>query len=140
MARSTARTTIERTPDGRRFVVSRTVDAPADRPWRVLRDTHAWPRWGPSVSAVDCPERSVGAGTTGRVRVLGRWVPFEVTDCTDRRWTWAVAGIPATGHAVTDLGGNRSRVAIEVPLWAAPYVAVCRVAVDRVARLAETGD
>lgn len=134
-----SRVRIESTPDGRRVVASRVVDAPVERTWAILRDTELWPAWGPSVSAVDCPDRFVRRGSTGRVRAGGVWIPFRVTDCADRRWRWAVAGVPATGHAACALPGGRSRVAIEVPLAAAPYAAVCAVAVDRIARLATDG-
>jgi hypothetical protein len=134
-----ARVRIESTPDGRRVVASRVVDAPVDRTWTVLRDTGLWPAWGPSVSAVDCADRLVRAGSTGRVRAAGVWVPFRVTDCADYRWTWDVAGVPATGHAATSLADGRSRASIEVPALAAPYAVVCAVAVDRIARLAIDG-
>lgn len=131
------RTRLESTPDGRRLVVSRVIDASADRAFETLRDTETWPAWGPSVEAVDCPTRYVEAGTRGRVRVAaaGVWVPFEVTTCRDYRWTWRVARLPATGHAVEPLAASRCRVGVEVPPLAAPYVAVCKVALGRIDRL-----
>jgi hypothetical protein len=129
------RTRVERTPDGRRLVVSRVVDAPADSAWTVLRDTHLWAEWGPSVGAVDAPTRYVERGTSGRVRVAGVWVPFEVTGCEPYRWTWRVAGLPATGHVVDPLDERRCRVAFEIPLAAAPYAVVCRVALRRIEQL-----
>jgi hypothetical protein len=126
---------IERTPDGRRIVVTRAVDAPADTCWDLLVDTERWPDWGPSVSAVDCEERYVTAGTTGRVQVAGGpWLPFEVTDCRDYRWTWRVARIPATGHFVRD--GSPPRIGFEVPIAAAGYVPVCVNALQDLAALA----
>jgi hypothetical protein len=126
------------TPDGRRLVVSRAVDAPAARVRTILRDTERWPAWGPSVAAVDCADRLVREGSTGRVRIagLGLWAPFVVTTCRDRRWSWDVAGVPATGHVVEPLPDGRARVGIEVPPLAAPYAAVCGVALDRIASLA----
>jgi len=134
----TTRYAVEETPDGRRLVVSRDVDAPADVVWTLFTDTRWWPKWGPSVGAVevDGDERTVREGTTGRVRVAGAWVPFRVDRCRDRRWTWRVAGVPATGHRVESLDG-RSRAAFEVPLLAAPYAAVCARALRTIARLAE---
>jgi len=42
----------ERTPDGRRLVVSRTVEADPDAVWDLLTDTTRWPDWGPSVAGV----------------------------------------------------------------------------------------
>ncbi|WP_193308570.1 hypothetical protein [Halorubrum halophilum] len=107
---------------------------------RRLRDTAAWPAWGPAIDAVESDDRFVTRGTTGRVEVGGAWVPFRVTACTGRRWDWRVGGIPATGHRVDRYAGDadRSRVVIEVPLVAAWYVPVCRRALDRFARLVES--
>ncbi|MDS0292885.1 SRPBCC family protein [Halogeometricum luteum] len=134
------RTGIERTPDGRRLVVARVVDAPASAAWDVLTDTRTWTEWGPSVSAVRGPDR-IGPGATGEVRItgVGAWVPFEVTEYDEgaMRWTWAVARVPATGHRVDVLGDRRCRVAFEVPLLAAAYAPVCRRALRAIARLAE---
>lgn len=134
---------VERREGRRRVVVCRVVDASASRVWDLLTDTTRWRDWGPSVAAVDCPSRYIEAGTTGRIRVagVGVWVPFEVdsyVDGDEKRWTWTVASVPATGHRVTPVGvDGQSRVAFEVPLFAAGYVPVCRRALDRIARLVE---
>jgi hypothetical protein len=137
---SRTETTVERTPDGRRVVVAREVDAPPDAAWDVLVSTRRWPDWGPSVTAVRGPER-IGPGSTGEVRIagVGLWVPFEVTafDADARRWTWDVARVPATGHRVEAVGADRCRVAFEIPVLAAGYAPVCRRALSRIARLAE---
>lgn len=145
----------ERTPAGRRLVVSRRVDAPAAVVWELLADTRQWPEWGPSVAAVECEERIVRTGTRGRIRTTdladllpgtdsrplanrvfgGVWLPFRVTDCGGRRWTWRVADIPATGHRVEGMDEG-CRVAFEVPLPAAAYAPVCGRALDRIERLA----
>jgi hypothetical protein len=126
-------------PDGPlRLEVSRPVDAPPAATWAVLTDTATWPRWGPSVRAVESTDREITAGTRGRVQTAaGVWLPFAVDTCADRRWTWRVAGVTATGHRVDRLGPARSRAVFEVPLWAAPYALVCWVALGRIARLAE---
>lgn len=133
---------LRRTPDGRRLVVDRPVEASADRAWDLLRDTDRWPEWGPSVAAVDSPTQYVEEGTGGRVKVagVGVWVPFRVTTCADYRWTWRVARVPATGHRVVATGDDRCRVAFEVPPLAAGYVPVCRRGLSRLAALAEDGD
>lgn len=132
---------IERTPDGRRLVVDRVVAADADTAWRVLTDTERWPEWGPSVTAVRSRDRYIESGSHGEVQVAGGpWVPFEVDTCGDYRWTWRVAQIPATGHAVTPLGDERSRVAFEIPLLAGGYAVVCRRALDRIATIVENED
>ncbi|WP_123534512.1 SRPBCC family protein [Halosimplex salinum] len=132
---------VERTPDGRRLVVDRVVDADADAVWSVLTDTERWPEWGPSVSAVRCDDRFVEAGSTGEVQVAGGpWIPFEVDTCTDYRWTWRVASVPATGHAVTPLADDSARAAFEIPLLASGYAVVCHRALDRIAALAESDE
>jgi hypothetical protein len=57
------------------------IPVPAAVAWRFLTDTKAWPRWGPSVIAVDAPARLIGPGMRGRVQTtLGLWLPFEITD------------------------------------------------------------
>lgn len=131
---------LERTPDGRRIVVAREVDADAEAAWDLLVQTDRWPDWGPSVSAVRGPDR-IGPGARGEVRIagLGVWVPFEATayDGDARRWTWAVAHVPATGHRVESLGEGRCRVAFEIPLLAAGYAVVCERALSKIARLLE---
>ena len=139
--------TIERTPDGRRLVISRPIDAPADIVWSILTDTERWPEWGPSIAAVDCPDRFIQDGSRGHVETVGPGalfsglsnsglrVPFRVTNCADHRWAWHVAGVPATGHRVESLGEN-CRAAFEIPLPAAAYSPVCRRALVSIARLA----
>jgi len=132
---------IERTPDGRRLCVSRRLDAPAGDAWDLLIDTTRWPEWGPSVRAVDAPTRYIEAGTRGRVRTVGGFrLPFEITSCADRRWTWRVARVPATGHRVEDLGTRSCRVVFEVPRLAAGYAPVCERALDRIAALVAVHD
>jgi hypothetical protein len=131
-----ATTGLERTPDGRRWVVAERYARPPGEAWDRLVDTAAWPEWGPSVAAVESERRRIDAGVRGRVRVrgLGAWVPFAVTsldwDGERGRWTWRVARVPATGHAVEPVADG-CRVAFEVPLAAAPYVPVCRRALAR---------
>ena len=146
MAASRGETTVEvrDTPEGRRLVVSRVVDAPVDIVWDVLTDTERWPAWGPSITDVECLDRYVQSGSRGRVRVLGAvWLPFEIMACEDRRWTWRVAHIRATGHFVSAHPAG-SVVGFELPVAAVGYVPVCRRAcgrIDRLSRaLADSGD
>ncbi|MFC7250564.1 SRPBCC family protein [Halomicroarcula sp. GCM10025324] len=127
---------VERTPDGRRIVVSRAVDASRDTVWDVLTDTELWPDWGPSITSVEAATRYIESGTTGRVRTVGGlWLPFEVTACEPYRWTWDVARIPATGHRVDEWPGG-SRVVFEIPLLAGGYAPVCARACRKIASLA----
>ena len=108
--------------------------APAPAAWKLLTDTSRWPEWGPSVSRVESAEQYIGPGSTGRVQtIIGVWLPFRVTEfVAGQRWDWEVAGIPATGHRVESLGPDRCRVVFEVPLLATPYLAVCRLAAQRI--------
>ena len=125
--------------EGTTLAVGRDVAAPAAPTAETLRDTRRWPEWSPSVSDVESTDRYVETGTTGRVRVAGAWVPFQVTSATRLRWDWRVARVPATGHRVERYPErpDRCRVVIEIPLLAAPYVPICRRALDRFAALVE---
>jgi hypothetical protein len=118
----------------RRLEQRRTIYAPASAVWHLLTDTERWPDWGPSVSAVDCADRFIGAGSRGRVRtVTGLWIPFEVTRWREGvAWSWKVLGIPATGHHVDPLREGVSSLAFTVPMIAAPYLLVCKIAIDRI--------
>jgi len=133
--------TAERTPDGRRICVSRTIPVARERAWDVLRETDQWSAWGPSVRAVESSHRVIERGTTGRVKTpLGIWIPFEITACENYRWTWRVARIPATGHRVDQAredrpDENRCEVVFEIPPLAAGYVPVCQRALGRIESL-----
>jgi hypothetical protein len=128
------------TPDGRRLEASQVVSVPADVAWEYLVDTRRWPEWSPTIGAVESSARRVRTGTTGRVRIPGVWLPFEITSCADRRWTWRVARIPATGHRVDELGSGRSLIVFELPLGGAGYIPVCLRALENLdALLADEG-
>ena len=116
--------------------VTRIIDAPADRVWDQLTRVAGWPRWGPSVVAVECADEVIRLGSQGRVRTaLGIWLPFRITEFVPGRfWGWRVAGIRATGHRVESLGPNQCRLSFDMPYWAALYAPVCRRALDRIAR------
>jgi uncharacterized protein YndB with AHSA1/START domain len=122
------------------FDVDRVVPASAETTWDLVTDTTRWAEWGPTVAAVECDDRHVGAGTEGRVQMpVGVWVPFTVTDFEPGHvWRWKVAGLPATGHRVEPFGNDpgTSRVIIEVPFWAAPYAGISSLALRRLERLA----
>ena len=130
---------VDCTRHGLRFDVARDVAVPPEIAAEALRDTRTWSEWSPTISGVESDDRYVREGTRGRVRVAGAWVPFRVTGFNGRRWTWTVAGIPATGHRVEGYAGDddRCRVVMEVPLLAAGYVPVCERALDRFATLVE---
>ncbi len=115
------------------------INVAASAAWRLLTDTTRWPEWGPSVSRVECSERYIGLGSTGRVQtVLGFWLPFLITEFNaGRHWCWKVAGIPATGHRVESLGPDRCKVVFEVPLIATPYLLICHQAAKQIKRILE---
>lgn len=132
--------TLRRTDRGRRIEIGREVAAPAATIWETLTDVGQWEDWGPPVTGVDCPERTIAAGTTGRVQAVGLlWVPFRIESATDHTWTWSVWGLtpPADGHRVEDLEDGRSRVVLELPLWAPWYLVICWFALANVAAIAE---
>lgn len=120
---------------------TRPVPAPASRCWRLLAHTAHWPSWGPSIRAVEPPDVAVTEGLRGVVvTAVGVRVPFEITTVDPgRAWSWRVAGVPATGHRVSPRPDG-CEVAIDVPVWAAPYLAVCHLALRRLERLATAGD
>lgn len=124
--------------------VGRDLAAPAAVAWDVLVDTTRWPDWGPTVAGAEITAGGdgprIGLGTTGAVRTpLGLSLSFRITELDPgRRWAWAVGGVAATAHRVEALGASRCRVTFEVPRWAAPYLAVCAVALRRLERLTTT--
>lgn len=122
--------------------VAREVGVPPAAVWRLLTDVDQWPCWGPSVrrAALDEGGRYITAGARGTVwTAVGVPLRFTVTDFDPgRSWSWAVAGVPATGHEVTALDGG-CRVRFTVPWWATAYLPVCAAALARIDRLASAG-
>ena len=118
--------------------VDRHIGAPPAVVWRLLVDIREWPHWGPSVrrAALDGGGSQLHPGARGTVwTVAGVRLPFTVTEFdADHRWTWSVAGVPATGHQVTEAAGG-CRVRFEVPWWAMAYLPVCAAALSRIDRL-----
>lgn len=119
--------------------VDRRIDAPPEVVWRLLVDLEQWPKWGPSVrrAALSDGTSELRSGAHGTVwTAIGAALPFTVTDFVPgRRWSWTVAGVPATGHDVTPVPGG-CRVRFETPWWAAAYLPVCAVALGKIAGLA----
>lgn len=118
-----------------RLRIGSDIDAPAQIVWDLLTDTWQWPVWGPSILSVDSPDRHVRSGSRGRVRtVVGVWLPYEVTHVVPgRSWDWRVAGVPSTGHEVHAIAADRCRVVFTIPWLAAPYAAVVKLALGRLA-------
>ncbi|WP_254529324.1 SRPBCC family protein [Natrinema gelatinilyticum] len=113
-----------RTPEGSRLEISNVLSVPAADAWDAIVDTTLWPEWSPVIFGVESTDRRIRNGTTGRVRLPGVWVPFRITSCADRRWTWRVTEIPAAGHRVDDLGDDRCRIAFELPLHQVGYAPI----------------
>jgi len=115
------------------------IGAPADGVWRLLTEFRAWPEWGPSVRGVESEAEAVAAGVTGRVRTaLGVWLPFVIEEFEEERyWDWSVAGLRATGHRVSPLSADRTRVVFTVSRLYLPYVPVLAWGLHRLKRIAE---
>ena len=118
-----------------RAEVNRSFHSSCKTIWELLTDTDTWPRWGPSVRAVECENRFIRKGTHGKVKTAaGIWLPFVITGYEEGYfWSWDVAGIPATGHRVEPLEEGRCLLTFEVPLLTAPYAYICKIALDRIA-------
>ena len=128
-------------PRRRTLDVDRFIAAPPSQVWHLLTDVQAWPRWGPSVRRAELSdgETVLSADARGTVwTVAGVRLPFAITEFVPaRRWCWTVAGVTATGHELVAADGG-CRVRFEVPWWAAAYVPVCAIGLDRLAGLAQT--
>ena len=117
--------------------VEREIPVDADTAWRLLVDVERWPEWGPSVRSAGLDGERFEHGATGWVRTpFGLRVPFEVTGFDDgRRWSWKVAGVPATDHRICPIGPTACTVGFGMPRIAAPYALVCRRALTTIDRL-----
>ena len=117
--------------------IGRRINASPQALWEVITDTTRWVVWGPSITAVECSSRYIRKGSTGRIQTaVGLWIPFVITEMDDGRyWSWHISGVPATGHRVDRLGKGICRLVFQVPVFAAPYVIVCQIALHRIARI-----
>ena len=117
--------------------ISRVIGASPIRVWELLTDTFAWEEWGPSILAVRSSNRYIKKGSHGRVKTALRfWVPFQVTNLdSGKYWSWRIFGIKATGHRLERLDESSCRLVFQVPIWAAPYLVVCKIALDRIVQL-----
>jgi hypothetical protein len=128
------------TRDGRRIEVTTDVAASRSLAWELLTDTRYWPVWGPPVTGVEPEAAVIEEGMTGRIQpLLTAWFPFRIESCVDYRWTWSVCGLtpPADGHRVDNLGTDRCRIALELPLWAPWYIPLCQRALANLESLCD---
>jgi hypothetical protein len=115
--------------------VGRTFSASPEILWDLITDTSQWPRWGPTVKAVRTSKRYISKGSEGKVLTpLDIWLPFVVTDYEQEFfWSWKVASIRATGHRLQLADAGGVILWFEVPVIAFPYIAICRMALTRIA-------
>jgi uncharacterized protein YndB with AHSA1/START domain len=123
----------------RRVDIQTDIEAPAAIVWRIITDTALWPQWGPSVRKVRCKDRFIRSKSTGRIQtVFGIWLPFEITDFVPgAEWSWRVSGVRATSHRVETVSGHRCRLIFGIPLVAAPYGFICKIAIKRIQQLSK---
>ena len=121
--------------------ISRVIGYSPDRVWGLLTDTFTWKKWGPTVLDVRSSDRYIKKGSHGRVKTaLHFWVPFQITDLDPGKyWSWRIFGINATGHRIERLNESSCRLVFQVPLWAAPYLLLCKIALDRIEQLLNNG-
>jgi len=119
--------------------ISRTIHTSTDELWNLITDTARWVTWGPSIRAVESSEQFIRKGSRGRIKIIiGLWINFRVTEFKDGRyWSWSISGIHATGHRIELLNSNECRLVFEVPLFAAPYIIICQLALNRIASILE---
>ena len=105
--------------------------------WNVITDTDQWPLWGPTVKSVDLAERFIRQGSKGRVlTAVGIWLPFVIVEYDHAQfWSWKVASVKATGHRILSTNTEDCSLWFEIPMMAAPYGLVCRMALDRIGNL-----
>jgi hypothetical protein len=119
--------------------VTKLINASVERVWEILVDTRLWPVWGPSVQAVDCDQRYISAGVSGRIKTaIGLWADFKITAYQQHsHWGWKVAGVPATGHRLRRVSDESCELVFELLFVAFPYALICRQAANRIAGLAQ---
>jgi hypothetical protein len=118
------------------------INAPAAAAWVVITDTRLWSEWRPTIVRVEADERFIRLGSRGWISTIaGLRLPYVISEYDPgHRWRWKLGGIPAVGHRVESVDPMRCRVMFEVPILAAAYLPVCRVAAVRIRHLLDTSD
>ena len=119
--------------------ISRNIHTSIGELWDLITDTERWVAWGPSIRDVESSDQFIRKGSLGRIKIIiGLWINFRVTDFeAGRYWSWSIAGINATGHRIDVLNSNECRLVFEVPWFAAPYIIICHLALNRIASILE---
>jgi hypothetical protein len=119
--------------------VTRRLPVSVEGAWDALTDIDVWPDWGPSILAASLDDggHRLQPRSTGRVQtLLGLWLPFRVTQWeAGQSWAWSVGHVPATAHRVEASNDAAAAVTIAIPLWAAPYAALCWISLGRLGRV-----
>lgn len=120
-----------------RIAIGRTYNTPIPNVWDLITDTLQWPQWGPTVRRVESSDRFIQKGTRGRLlTAVGIWLPFVIIEYVEKSfWNWKVGSVKATGHRIQETKAGGSCLWFEVPIIAAPYSLVCRMALDRIEKL-----
>jgi len=82
-------------------------------------------------------ERFIRKGSRGRVlTAIGVWLPFEIVEYEHTLfWSWKVASVKATGHRIQTTDTGDCSLWFDIPIIAAAYSLVCRMALDRIENL-----
>lgn len=120
-----------------RISIGKLYNASPSSVWNVITDTVQWPRWGPTVKRVELAERFIRKGSRGRVlTAIGVWLPFEIVEYEHTWfWSWKVASLKATGHRIQTTASGDCSLWFDIPIMAAAYTPVCRMALDRIENL-----
>lgn len=77
--------------------VTATGPCPPGEVWERYRVLDRWAEWAPQISGVECAERELTAGASGRLLVpggVGLSFTIEDVDPAARSWSWRVAAGP----------------------------------------------
>lgn len=120
-----------------RISVCRDIAAAPEAVWDILTDTQLWHVWGPSLLDVDCDDRYITTGSSGRVKTLFFfWLPFTIT--IFRRmdfWTWNIGPVEATGHKLIRKSATSCALCFSMAWWAAVYIPVCWLALYKIDKI-----
>lgn len=110
--------------------------------WKTLTDTQLWPLWGPSLVDVECSDRYITAGSSGRVKTLFCfWLPFTVTVFRPMEsWSWKIGSVEATGHKLIRKSDSLCTICFDMAWWAFFYIPVCWLALLNIEKTAAKTD